>query len=165
MADHTFGVDVLADTAYSPVLDRSVATIDVEQGVLEEHGAATEQEEPGKPGADAPGRAAAASGREAATAGPRDGPDFVEVLLEWAAVRHVVWWWCNGGCSLRLASLVCSVENLDSFGSSLLLGGMVCAHESGPALLIPHVSDLGGQTKPEPPHNWPFNPCRYVPDF
>jgi hypothetical protein len=84
----TFGIDVFADTAYSPVLDRSVTTIDVEQGALEEQGAAADEDEPGNGGPETPGGAAR---KATATAGLRNGPGPVDVLLEWAAVRHGGW--------------------------------------------------------------------------
>ena len=88
----TFSVNVLADTAYSPILDRSVATVDVEQGALEEPDAATDEEEAGKPGAHALRRAARREAPATAT-GICDGPEPVDVFVEWAAVRHVGWWW------------------------------------------------------------------------
>lgn len=97
MAGRTFGVDLLADTLHSLVLDRSVTTIDVEQGVLEEHGAAGEEDGGGDDGSGSLGGTAAgkaarreASGREAAAAGRL--AELPGVLLEWAAVRHVVRW-------------------------------------------------------------------------
>ena len=95
----TFGVDVLADTGHSPVLDRSVTTVDVEDGALEKHGAAAEEHESGKTTAQTLGSAAGkAAAREAAaaTAGPSRGPDLVGVFLKWAAIRHVDWWWAIG---------------------------------------------------------------------
>ncbi len=70
-----------------------MATVDVEQGALEEPDAATDEEEAGKPGAHALRRAAPTREAPATATGICDGPEPVDVFVEWAAVRHVVWWW------------------------------------------------------------------------
>jgi hypothetical protein len=106
MMSVTFAVDILADTAYSPVLDRSVTTIDVEQGVLEDKGAAAEQEETSKAAAETPRGAATgkptATREASATASPCSFSELICVLLEWVAVGHLVW------CCNALVAAVCS---------------------------------------------------------
>jgi hypothetical protein len=96
IAGRTFAVDFLAHTVHPPVLYRSVTTIDVEKGALEEQGATTEQEQSGKTATEAFGGATGKpAGREASTAtSPGCLPNPVVILLKWAAVRHGVWlWW------------------------------------------------------------------------
>ena len=48
----TFAVYLLADTAYSAILDCSVTTIDVEEGVLKDHSATAEQNQPSQQTSD-----------------------------------------------------------------------------------------------------------------
>lgn len=94
----TFAVDFLADTPYSLVLDRSVATIDVEQGALESPGGATDEQQTGKTGTHAPrGPARHLPAGEASAALLSNGPEPVGVFLKWAAVRHFGCGWCCNG--------------------------------------------------------------------
>jgi len=63
----TFAVNILADSAYSPVLDRSVTTLDVEKAAVEDEGSAAEKHQGGSSAAEA-ARAAAGHATES-TAG------------------------------------------------------------------------------------------------
>ena len=68
------GVDLLADAADPPVLDGAVAAVDVEEGVLEQHGAASHEEEDADRAADAArARTAAAAAAAAGEAPPELG--------------------------------------------------------------------------------------------
>jgi hypothetical protein len=91
MPCRTFAIDLLADTLCSLVFDRSVTTIDVEQGALENPSGATDEEYTGKPGTK-PSRGPARHPSKAAAGPLSNGPHSVGVFVEGAAVRHIVWW-------------------------------------------------------------------------
>jgi hypothetical protein len=115
----TFSIDILADTTYSCILDRSMATIDVEQGTLKEQCAATQKSETKNASAEAarwPAAGESGTSREAYLATGSSGlSDSVGVFLEWVAVRHVV---C-GAVADAPCSSVCVVEQeLESLTSS-----------------------------------------------
>lgn len=86
----TFVVDLLADTTYAPVLDRSVTTVDVEEGVAEEPAAGQKGDSAGE------GKGGACWGLATGeTTSPLLGHGLqpLHVLLHGIPVRHGGRWW------------------------------------------------------------------------
>lgn len=82
----TFGVNLLAHTAQPPVLNRSVSTVDIEKRILEDEGAATEEEQTGEASSETPWIGWAS--KRAAAAAPGYLLHTIDVFLERIAVRH-----------------------------------------------------------------------------